>query len=191
MGGLPLWPLVFVFPLGACFYYFMLAGARTFEIAPDDDLSSGIGQFCFLVTGTLGTIFLGYRAEVSTLHAVAGGILMACALALYEWARHTIAGRRFAIAWSIGVPEAVCETGPYRYVRHPSYASYILAFAAQSAALPSPWTAAIFVFNAAVFAHASRADERTIAGSDLATEYARYKQRVGRFLPRLGKKPPE
>ena len=55
MGGFPppLWPTVFVFPLGLCFYYFILAGARTFEVSPDDDLGSGIAQFSFLVTGTL------------------------------------------------------------------------------------------------------------------------------------------
>jgi len=185
--GLPLWPLAFVFPLGVCFYYFLLAGARTFEIGPDDDFSSGLAQFCFLVTGTLGTIFLGYRSDVSSLQAVAGAALMACSLGLYEWARHTIAGRRFSIAWSIGVPEEVCAAGPYARVRHPIYTSYILAFAAQLVALPSLWTAAIFLFNLAVFVHAARADERTLAASELAAEYARYKRRAGMFIPRLKK----
>ena len=37
MAGVLLWPLLFVFPLGVCFYYFLLAGARTFEIGPDDE----------------------------------------------------------------------------------------------------------------------------------------------------------
>jgi protein-S-isoprenylcysteine O-methyltransferase Ste14 len=187
--SLPLWPTAFVIPLGLCFYYFLLAGSRTFEIDPDDDLGSGIAQFSFFVTGMLGTILLGYRANVPVGNAVAGAALMACALALYEWARQTIMERRFHIAWNGDVPEAVCEAGPYRLVRHPLYASYMLAFAAQFAAVPSLWIGAIFIFNVGLFTHAALDDERSLARSHLADEYARYKARTGMFLPRLGRKP--
>jgi protein-S-isoprenylcysteine O-methyltransferase Ste14 len=179
-----LWPLVFVFPLGLCFYYFILAGARTFEVSPDDDLGSGIAQFSFLFTGTLGTLFLGYRAHVPAGNAVAAGTLMVAALVLYEWARHTIADRRFHIAWSGDVPEAVCDAGPYGFVRHPVYASYILAFAAMLVALPSLWSLAIFLFNAGLFIHAARDDERSLAASDLSDDYSRYAIRTGMFIPR-------
>ena len=189
MAPLPLWPTVFIFPLALAFYYFIVAGARTFEISPDDDLGSGIAQFSFLVIGTLGTLFLGYRAHVAPGNAVAGGALMACALALYEWARHTILGRRFHIAWGGDVPDAVRPDGPYAFVRHPVHASYLLAFGAMLGALPSSWTLAIFPFNAGLFAHAARDDERSLAGSVLASDYARYKQRTGMFFPRFGPKP--
>ena len=50
--SVPLWPTVFVLPLGLCFYYFILAGARTFEINADDDLGSGVAQASFF-SGTL------------------------------------------------------------------------------------------------------------------------------------------
>jgi protein-S-isoprenylcysteine O-methyltransferase Ste14 len=182
--SVPLWPTIFYLPLSLCFYYFLLAGARTFEILPEDDLSSGIAQFSFFVTGLLGTIALGYKTQVSPANAVAGAVLMAGALLLYEWARRTIAGRRFYIAWSAEVPEAVCESGPYRYVRHPLYASYIVAFGAQLAALPSPWSLAIFAFNAGLFLHAAVSDEHSLASSDLSAEYARYKRRTGMMFPR-------
>ena len=190
MGGfpLPLWPTVFVFPLGLCFFYFILAGARTFEVSPDDDLGSGIAQFSFLVTGTLGTLFLGYRANVPIGNAVAGGALMIAALGLYEWARHTIMDRRFHIAWSGDVPEAVCQEGPYAHVRHPVYASYIIAFAAMLAALPSLWSLAIFLFNAGLFIHAARDDERSLGASDLSDDYSRYRMRTGMFIPHSSRK---
>jgi len=48
------------------------------------------------------------------------------------------------------------------------------------------------VFRAAVFAamviyflRAALHEEKKFAGSELAGEYARYKQRTGRFLPRV------
>jgi protein-S-isoprenylcysteine O-methyltransferase Ste14 len=178
---------VFVLPLGLCFYYFVLAGARTFEINVYDDFGSGVAQISFL-SGTLGTVLVGYRADVSPWNAIAGGAMMIGALLLYEWARRTIITRHFHIAWSGDVPDAVCHAGPYGFIRHPLYASYMLAFAAMLAAVPSPWTFAIFVVNVALFVHAARDDERSIAASELAAEYARYKQRVGMFLPRLRRK---
>jgi len=185
--SVPLWPTVFVLPLGLCFYYFILAGARTFEINADDDLGSGVAQASFF-SGTLGTLLLGYRADVSPWNAIAGAALMSGALLLYEWARRTIIDRRFHIAWSSDVPEAVCEAGPYVYVRHPLYTSYILAFAAMLATVASPWTLAIFAINLGLFVHAARDDERSIAASALAAKYAPYRQRVGMFFPRLRRK---
>ena len=182
--SVPLWPTIFYLPLALCFYYFLLAGARIFEIRPEDDFSTGIAQFSFFVTGLLGTIALGDKAQVSPANAIAGAVVMAGALLLYEWARRTIAGRRFHIAWSGEVPEEVCEHGPYRYIRHPLYTSYVLAFGAQLAALPSPWSFAIFAFNAGLFLHAAVSDERSLAKSDIAAEYARYKRRTGMMLPR-------
>jgi protein-S-isoprenylcysteine O-methyltransferase Ste14 len=184
-----LWPTAFVIPLGLCFYYFLLAGSRTFEIDAADDLGSGIAQVSFCGTGTLATILLGYRAEVSLWNALAGAALMALALVLYEWARRTIAGRRFRIAWNGEVPEALCEAGPYRYLRHPLYTSYLVAFAAQLAAVPSLWTVLIFLCNLGLFVHAALHDERSLAHSDLAEAYAGYRRRVGMFWPRPGRKP--
>jgi protein-S-isoprenylcysteine O-methyltransferase Ste14 len=185
--SVPLWPTVFVLPLALCFYYFVLAGARTFEVNADDDLGSGVAQASFL-SGTLGTLLVGYWADVSLWNAIAGGAQMIGALLLYEWARRTIMNRRFHIAWSGDVPDAVCRAGPYAFIRHPLYTSYMLAFSAMLAAVLSPWTLAIFAINVALFVHAARADERSIAASALADDYARYKQRVGMFLPRLRRK---
>jgi protein-S-isoprenylcysteine O-methyltransferase Ste14 len=187
--SIPLWPTAFVFPLGLCFYYFLLAGSRTFEIGPEDDLASGIAQFSFFVTGMLATILLGYRADVTVWNAVAGAALRAGALALSECARQTIFERRFRIAWNGAVPEELCEAGPYRHVRHPLYTSYMLAFAAQLAAVPSLWTAIIFLFNLGLFTHAALHDERSLAQSDLAEDYAGYRRRTGMFWPRLGRRP--
>jgi len=183
----PLWPTVFVFALGLCFYYFLLAGGRTLEFNPGDEWAAALAQFSFTITGVLGTLFLGYRAQVPAANAIASAVLMAGALALYEWARRTVRHRGFHIAWTGEVPAELCAEGPYAHIRHPLYASYILAFAAQLAALPQWPTLAIFLFNLALFAHAARDDERTLAKSGLAADYAQYKRRTGMFLPRLGR----
>jgi protein-S-isoprenylcysteine O-methyltransferase Ste14 len=63
--------------------------------------------------------------------------------------------------------------------------SYMLAFAAQLVAFPSLVTLGLFVLNVGLFTHAAITDERSLARSDLAEEYARYKASTGMFLPLL------
>ena len=181
---LHLWPTGYLFLLGLSFYYFILAGARTFDVNPGDELASGVAQFSFLITGTLGTLYLGYGKPIPLWNAIGSAVLLVMALLLYEWARSAIKDRRFHIAWTGDVPGELCDVGPYRYVRHPLYSSYILAFASVLAAFPTLTFLAIFLANAALFIHAALSDERSIAASDLAAEYASYKARTGMFLPR-------
>ncbi|MEO8064795.1 MAG: isoprenylcysteine carboxylmethyltransferase family protein [Pseudomonadota bacterium] len=116
--------------------------------------------------------------------------MLALSITLYEWARHAIWKRGFRAAWSGFVPDELCERGPYRYLRHPVYASYLLAFLAAAVALPHPVTAAIFVVNVLLLIHAVRDEERVIAGSPLAAGYAAYRARIGMFFPRFSRSAP-
>jgi len=54
--------------------------------------------------------------------------LALCSVVLYEWTRRTVVDRNFYVGLAGEVPGAVCDAGPYRYVRHPFYLSYIVAF---------------------------------------------------------------
>lgn len=173
--------------LAVAYYYFLLAGARTFEHQFGDDAGAGaVAQFSFLVTGSIAAIFLGFRTPVGLWNGIGALALLAAALALYEWARRTVRERRFHIAWSGEVPAEVCADGPYRWVRHPFYLAYMIAFLALPVALPKLAALAAFLFNVALYAHAARRDERDLAASPLAQAYARYKGRTGMFIPGFG-----
>jgi protein-S-isoprenylcysteine O-methyltransferase Ste14 len=176
--------LILVVVLGCSFAYFLSAGARTFTSSGTDDVGALWAQISF-GTGALTTIWLGLVVPVRIYNGLAAIAILVCSLSLYEWARHVISGRSFYIAWSGDVPEALCDRGPYVYIRHPIYASYILAFLAELAAIPTPITLAVFLFNAGLFTHAALSDERTLASGAFAAEYALYKKRTGMFLPRL------
>ncbi len=185
LADLPPWSTAYLFVLGLSFYYFTLAGARTFEVNPGDETPSGIAQFSFLVTGTIGTLFLNVGKPLPLSNALVSATLLLAALALYEWARDVIRGRGFHLAWTGDVPDALCDEGPYRLVRHPLYSSYILTFLAVAVAYPGPISLTILVCNLGLFVQAAITDERSLARSDLASEYAAYKARTGMFLPRL------
>jgi len=180
--------LALLFFLGGTFLHFMIAGGRTlYTTDPENERGSLIGQVSFLITGTLVVWWLGAYVPIRPVNGVFAAGLLAVAIGLYEWARHTIWGRRFGYALGDHVPEALCKSGPYRFIRHPIYLSYMLAFLASAIALPHWLTAATLVSNVVLFSIAARSDERTIATSALAADYAAYRARAGMFWPRLSR----
>ena len=75
---------------------------------------------------------------------------------------------------------------PYRYIRHPIYLSYVLAFLAVLIALPHWITTATFLLNPVVFADCARRDERGIARKPACGRtMPAYRQRTGMFLPKF------
>ena len=174
--------------LGGVFIHFVIAGGRTFYfVANGNELAGIIGELLFYGTGTMVTWWLGIHRPIPPANQWAAALVLLSSLALYEWARRTIWGRRFGLGWGTHVPETLCDSGPYRYIRHPIYLSYVLAFLAVLVALPHWITAATFLLNLVVFADCARRDERGIAGSALAADYAAYRKRTGMFLPRIGR----
>jgi protein-S-isoprenylcysteine O-methyltransferase Ste14 len=175
---------VLLFFLGGVFLHFLLAGARTFvRSGTNDDRGATYAQGAFVFGGTCAVWFLGLHQPIPLLNGIAAAIVLVTSIALYEWARHAIWKRGFYVGWSGFVPTELCERGPYRHLRHPIYASYLLAFLAAAIALPHPLTAAIFLGNVVLLVNGARNDERAIAVSPLAAVYAAYRERAGMFWP--------
>jgi protein-S-isoprenylcysteine O-methyltransferase Ste14 len=181
MPGIP--QIIFLIVLGGAFVHFIVMGARTF--APStDDRGAALGQLSF-TSGIVATWYLGFHVPIGVYRGAASAVLLFCSLVLYESARHVIWGRRFYLAWSGDVPDSLCDEGPYAWIRHPIYVSYILAFVAATVALPTVPMIVVCAINVALFTHAAYSDERSLASSALAPEYARYKEHTGMFFPRL------
>src|SRR5688572_17753028 len=178
--------VLLVLPLGTVFVYFLVAGARTFASSGDDDVGALVAEFTFVGTGAVPALFLGmFVVPIKLGNGIAAAVLLICSLALYEWARHVIWGRKFYIAWSSSVPDELVDEGPYARIRHPLYMSYVLAFLALFVAIPSLLTLLSLIFNAALFTHAVVREERNLMSSALAGAYAEYKERTGLLVPRI------
>jgi protein-S-isoprenylcysteine O-methyltransferase Ste14 len=178
--------VILVLSLGYVFVHFLAAGSRTFTPSGDDDFGAIVAQVSFGFTGAAPALFVGlFVVPIKLGNGIAAAVLLLCALALYEWARHVIWGQNLHLAWSGAVPDALVDNGPYAHIRHPIYASYILAFLAVLVAMPILPMLLIFILNAALFTHAAMSDERHLMSSAIAAEYAEYKQRSGMFTPRI------
>src|SRR5271167_3380655 len=160
------------------FLYFMTAGAKTFTVPALRDGGAQLGQYSF-VSVMVCVLFLGFYQVLLWYQALCGAGLALISLVLYEWTRRTVIDRNFYTGLGGEVPSAVCENGPYKFVRHPFYLSYMVAF-------PSLVTSAVCMLSIALFVYMAFDDERVLLQSELAADYQTYRRRAGMFLPRLG-----
>lgn len=123
-------------------------------------------------------------APVPRGRALAAIAALAAASALFLWAAWTNRARKLALAFSDATPEHVQTSGPYRFVRHPFYASYLLAFAGGALAAGTPWLLPAVAAGAVTYWRAARGEEEAFRRTPLADAYRLYAARVGMFVPR-------
>jgi protein-S-isoprenylcysteine O-methyltransferase Ste14 len=179
--------LVVVFWMLIPFLYFITAAANTFTVPALRNNGAVLGQFSFL-SGMMCVLFMGLFSALLLPPALCGCILALCSVLLYEWSRRMVINRDFYVGMSGEVPKEVCEQGPYRYVRHPFYISYMVAFLAVAIAFPSFVVSGVCVLNIGLFLYMAVDDERVLLASPLGVDYRAYQLRVGMWLPRLGKR---
>lgn len=178
--------LILLFFLGGVFLHFIQAGARTLYFKSGDaGAGAAFAQGLFFFGGIIPIWFLGLYRPIHFMNGIIAACILVLSIALYEWARAAIWGRRFGVAWGEHVPDELCEAGPYRYIRHPLYLSYMIAWLAAFVALPHWSTAVLLVASVVVFTVAARSDEATIGTSQLAGAYVEYRGRTGMFWPRI------
>jgi protein-S-isoprenylcysteine O-methyltransferase Ste14 len=166
------------------FLYFLTAGAKTFTVPALRDGGAQLGQYSF-VSVMVCVLFFGFYQSLVWYLALCGAGLALSSLVLYESTRRTVIDRNFYTGLGGEVPSAVCENGPYQFVRHPFYLSYMVAFLGALVAFPSLVTAAVCVLDIALFIYMAVDDERVLLCSGLAGDYEAYRRQVGMFLPRL------
>lgn len=116
------------------------------------------------------------------LFTVVGLALFAAGLVLRWWSI-VVLGRFFTVDVTIAPDHELVETGPYRYVRHPSYTGVLLAFVGFALTIGN-W-AAFVVMNVPiflVFVQRMNVEERALSGA-LGERYASYTRRTKRLVP--------
>jgi protein-S-isoprenylcysteine O-methyltransferase Ste14 len=166
------------------FPYFMTAGANIFNVPKLRDNGAVLGQISF-ISGMVCVLVMGLFYGLLLPAAVCGAILALGAVLLYEWTRRTVIDRNFYVGLAGEVPPAVCNAGPYRYVRHPFYLSYMVAFVAVAVAFPSLIVSGVCLVNIGLFVYMAIDDEGVLLASALSADYRAYRGRVGMFVPRL------
>lgn len=112
-------------------------------------------------------------------------ILLINSLALFWWTIRTNARRPLTLAFSRDVPSFLQMKGPYGFVRHPFYLSYLLFWIATAIASMMLLHWVVPIVMALLYREAAKREEAKFAGSPLSIEYAFYRTRTGMLVPRL------
>ncbi|MBV9776713.1 MAG: isoprenylcysteine carboxylmethyltransferase family protein [Acetobacteraceae bacterium] len=109
--------------------------------------------------------------------------LMAGATCLFWWAVKTTRKRRLKIAFAQDQPQAVYKTGPYRFVRHPFYLSYILYWSGTGLATKGLWGWTVPAILGAIYVGLALQEERRFGASGLSDAYCQYSRDTGMLIP--------
>ena len=82
-------------------------------------------------------------------------------------------------------PVEIVTWGAYRYVRHPFYSAFLLAFCAAFLAAPLLPTLACLGWGLVALWLTARREEQRLLASAFGEAYGHYLKATGRFLPRL------
>jgi len=132
-------------------------------------------------------VFVAQNFRAATLphgrmFASAGVVLFVAGLILRWWAIITL-GRFFTVDVTIEKDHELVERGPFRMVRHPSYAGVLLAFVGFALTLRN-WAALLVVLLpiGAAFIHRMNVEEDALLRA-LGPGYADYMKRAKRLVP--------
>jgi len=106
-----------------------------------------------------------------------------CGIGLRVWSFQTL-GRYFTFTVQTSADQPVIKTGPYRVVRHPSYAGVLLAAMGLSLLLFANWLALLFVTTALFvgLGYRIKVEERALV-LQLGNSYSRYASSRKRLVP--------
>ena len=111
-----------------------------------------------------------------------GIILMVLGIVIRQWAI-AVLGRFFSRTLRVREDQTVVETGPYRYVRHPSYTGTLIFFVGVGLALQS-WGAvlALVPIFAVAYGYRILVEEKLLI-AELGEPYVSYARRTKRLIP--------
>ena len=113
---------------------------------------------------------------------VAGLLLMTAGLILRQWSVHTL-GRFFTVDVRVHADQEVIDTGPYRWVRHPSYTALIVFLVGVGCALDN-WASLLALLVVPIIGLRLRIrSEEAALVSQLGERYRRYAEHRKRLLP--------
>jgi len=110
-------------------------------------------------------------------------ILAISSAALFAWGVATVRRGRLTAAFSTDAPAELITDGPFRYVRHPFYVSYLVCHLQAVLLSRSGWALLPLLWMAGIYIRAALLEERKFLNGPLADEYHQYAAKTGRFIP--------
>lgn len=82
-------------------------------------------------------------------------------------------------------PHGLVTTGPYRYLRHPFYTSYLIFWIGWAISTWSAWSIVPLLVILVIYVQAALGEEAKFSRTPMAEAYAAYRRQTGFFWPKL------
>lgn len=126
------------------------------------------------------------QQQTQTVQPLAIGLaLMVTGGALFFWSLATTRFAALHLAFDNQCPSSLIRSGPYRYVRHPFYAAYLLFWLGCAVSAQHILSTALLLILGTIYAVAAVSEERAFDTSPHAQDYSAYRQTAGLFWPKL------
>lgn len=114
------------------------------------------------------------------------GVVFAVAgFALLEWSHRSL-GREWSDRPRVTQSQQIVQTGPYRWIRHPIYASFLLILGS-TLLITANWLVGLsWIGSVAIDAGVRIRYEERRMGERFGEAYRAYAARTGRLLPKMG-----
>ncbi|MDF1633399.1 isoprenylcysteine carboxylmethyltransferase family protein [Mycoplana sp. MJR14] len=134
---------------------------------------------------TLYFLYLVWSVTQPLSAQIVGLGLEIAAAVMFWWAIAASRKARLRFAFDPDNPDSLVTTGPYRYVRHPFYTSYIIFWAGWGIATWTIWSVLPVIAFVVIYVIAAKGEEKKFASTPLAAEYDAYRRRTGFLIPKL------
>lgn len=114
------------------------------------------------------------RIEPGRERTIVSALLILSSLMIFIWAISASKKTRLYLAFSELTPERIIRDGPYAYIRHPFYVSYIVFWAGCFVATFSFPSLLILFIISIIYVRAARLEEMELLKSPMANEYRIY-----------------
>jgi protein-S-isoprenylcysteine O-methyltransferase Ste14 len=177
------WQATLALLLFACLASFAW-GMRNFFAQP---VGSTVGMkvisACGVLFAALHFFAILVASSITPERGFIGTLLYLGSLGLFWWAIKTNSSARLSAAFSPDLPVHLVEDGPYRFIRHPFYCSYVLAWLSGTVATARWWLLPTVAVMLIVYWKAASIEEEKFSRSSLAAEYQRYRARTSWLVP--------
>ena len=157
---------------------------RSHFSSPTMPLGTRLISVVVIATAAIYLFLLWYQSQ-PVVAQIAGLAVELAGLALFWAAIAASREARLGLAFNADKPDGIVAKGPYFYLRHPFYTSYLLFWTGWALAVWSLWTLLPLALIAGIYLTAARGEERKFSNSSFAADYQAYRQRTGFFWPRF------
>jgi protein-S-isoprenylcysteine O-methyltransferase Ste14 len=113
-------------------------------------------------------------------------LLQVASAALFVWAIRASRAAKLTYIFDGGLPQGLATDGPYKYVRHPFYTSYIVFWSGWALATGSIWSFIPVLCLTAFYVRAASQEEKLLMAAPFSKAYREYRSRTGFMLPKIG-----